>query len=167
MTLKELNALSASDAAPLFRQCCNASRWVAEMVTGRPYADIGALSAAAGRIFRSLTDEDWKEAFAGHPKIGDLNGLREKFPATAGMSEAEQSGLSRTSEKLLADLVTANERYQQKFGYIFIVCATGKRADEMLAILNDRFKNIPEAELRVAAREQEKITQLRLNNIVS
>jgi 2-oxo-4-hydroxy-4-carboxy-5-ureidoimidazoline decarboxylase len=137
------------------------------MVSGRPYADIRDASAAAGRLFRSLTDEDWREAFAGHPKIGDLSDLRKKFPATAGMSEAEQSGLSRTPEKILAELASANERYEQKFGYIFIVCATGKSAGEMLAILNDRLNNHPDAEITIAAHEQEKITQLRLNKIVS
>jgi len=167
MTIQELNTLSTSDAAALFRQCCNAGQWVEEMVAGRPYGDAQTLTAAAERVFRSLSGEDWKEAFAGHPKIGELKDLRMKFPETARMSEAEQSGLSRSSEQLLADLATANERYERKFGYIFIVCATGKGADEMLALLIDRLNNQPDAEIRVAAHEQEKITQLRLKKIVS
>ena len=167
LTFQELNSLSASDAAAHFRTCCNAGHWAAQMATGRPYADIRALSAAAGNVFRSLTEADWMEAFAGHPKIGDIGDLRKKFPQTAGMSEAEQSGILQTSDQLLADLAAANDRYERKFGYIFIVCATGKSADEMLAILNDRLNNDPDAEIRVAAQEQEEITQLRLEKMIS
>ena len=167
MTLRELNSLNDVDAASLFRQCCNAGRWARGMAAGRPYSDMQALSDAAGKLFRSLIDEDWKEAFAGHPKIGDVKDLRKKYPETAGMSEAEQSGLSRTSDQLLGELAEANGRYEKKFGYIFIVCATGKGADEMLALLYGRLNNHADAELRIAAREQEKITHLRLQKILS
>jgi len=167
LTLQELNSLGASDAAALFRQCCNAGRWAAGMSAARPYADVQALAAAAGKQFRSLTAQDWMEAFAGHPKIGDISDLRKKFPQTAGLSEAEQAGLSQSSDTILGELAAANERYERKFGYIFIVCATGKGADEMLAILNDRLNNNRDAEIAVAAQEQEKITQLRLKKIVS
>jgi 2-oxo-4-hydroxy-4-carboxy-5-ureidoimidazoline decarboxylase len=160
--LQALNELDEHEAIALFRQCCHSRRWALEMTSRRPFSGVAAILGAAGEIFRSLTTEDWKEAFAGHPKIGDVNDLMKKFPATAELSEREQSGIRQSSGEVLAALAAANEVYESRFGYIFIVCATGKNAGEMLALLNSRLRNNPDEELKIAEQEQEKITLLRL-----
>jgi len=145
----------------LFR-CCASEAWVDQMLEAGPYPDLASLREAASRIWWQLEEKDWRQAFAGHPKIGDLNRLREKFSATAHLSTEEQSGVRDASEDTLAQLAAGNQVYEAKFGFIFIVCATGKSAAEMLTLLKARLKNQPRDELRVAAEEQLKITLLRL-----
>src|SRR5262249_25549324 len=109
---------------------------------------------------------DVLEAFEHHPRIGaDLAALREKFGSTATLAASEQASVARASEATLVALRDANVRYEAKFGHIFIVCATGKSADERLAILRSRLDNDPETELRIAAGEQAKITRLRLEKL--
>jgi 2-oxo-4-hydroxy-4-carboxy-5-ureidoimidazoline decarboxylase len=160
--LQALNELDEHEAIALFRQCCNSRRWAGEMTSRRPFSGTDAILDAAREVFRSLTTGDWKEAFAGHPKIGDVTDLMKKFPTTADASSREQSGIRQTSGEILAALAAANEVYESRFGYIFIVCATGKNAGEMLHILNSRLRNNPDEELNIAEQEQEKITMLRL-----
>ena len=122
--------------------------------------------AVAGEIWTKLTPDDWKEAFSHHPKIGDIKSLRKKFASTADMAEGEQSGVMQTSERTLQALAEGNNLYEAKFGYIFIVCATGKGAEEMLALLNERLHHYPEEEIAIAAKEQAKITKLRLEKMI-
>jgi 2-oxo-4-hydroxy-4-carboxy-5-ureidoimidazoline decarboxylase len=120
---------------------------------------------AADEIWHSLSEADWKEAFARHPKIGDIESLAEKFQSTAALASKEQSGVIGASVTTLNALAEGNAAYESKFGYIFIVCATGKSAEEMLAMLNERLNNDPDAEIHIAAQEQAKITRLRLEKL--
>ncbi len=158
-----LNSLTESDARAALLRCCGASRWVEQMSARRPFADANALFAAARDIATTLTRSDWLEAFAGHPKIGDFESLRNQ----SAWSAEEQSALSSAAEATLRALAAGNRAYEAKFGHIFIVCATGKTADEMLALLEQRLEHSPDEELRIAAAEQEKITHLRLQRLCS
>ena len=114
------------------------------------------------QAFDQLDRDDWLEAFAGHPRIGDLDSLRHRFAATAALAAAEQAGTREASDRVLRALAQGNADYERRFGHLFIVCATGKSADEMLAILDQRLSNDPDVELEIAAGEQRKITRLRL-----
>lgn len=154
------NDLPPEEAEAVFLSCCGSRAWARRMAEGRPYVDQDALLEAADRIWWSLAPEDWLEAFAAHPKIG------EKKPSGDAQfrrwSEQEQAGVRSAESSLLAELAEANRAYAERFGYIFIVCATGKSAEEMLGLLRSRLGNDPETELRLAAEEQRKITRLRL-----
>jgi 2-oxo-4-hydroxy-4-carboxy-5-ureidoimidazoline decarboxylase len=167
MTLDTLNTLPHSEALEQFAICCGASKWAEKMTAFRPFQHKNELFNLTENIWFSLTSEDWLEAFSHHPKIGDINSLRKKFHKTKSWSEKEQSGIQEAGENILKDLAESNRLYEEKFGYIFIVCATGKSAGEMLALLKVRLENDPEAELLIAAKEQNKITQLRLDNLLS
>ena len=150
------------DARRLLTRACGASRWVERMMQRRPFGSAQALLFAAREEWNALGDGGWREAFAHHPKIGDRAALRERFPATHDLSVREQAGVAGASEAVLDALAEANRLYQARFGYIFIVCATGLTAEQMLHRLRARFDNPPECEIRVAADEQAKITALRL-----
>jgi 2-oxo-4-hydroxy-4-carboxy-5-ureidoimidazoline decarboxylase len=166
MTLEELNALSPEAARGELARCCGSSRWVEEMLKRRPFRAESNLLEAAEAVWKSLSAEDWKEAFGHHPKIGDVKALREKFAATAAWAEGEQSSVSTATEDVLHALAEGNRQYAERFGYIFIVCATGKRADEMLTLLKERLNNDARQELLIAAGEQDKITKLRLQKLI-
>jgi 2-oxo-4-hydroxy-4-carboxy-5-ureidoimidazoline decarboxylase len=166
MTLEILNTLSDRDAVTLFRQCCGSMRWAQAMGDRRPFGDIQRLYEIADEVWSGLTPEDWKEAFAQHPKIGDIKSLRKKYQNTAEMASKEQSGVTGASERTLKALAEGNNLYEAKFGYIFIVCATGKSADEMLRILNNRLGNVTSEEIMNATQEQAKITRLRLEKLL-
>ena len=167
MTLDTLNTLPKSEALEQFAICCGASKWVEEITAFRPFQHKNELFDLTEKIWFSLNSEDWLEAFSHHPKIGDIDLLRKKFQKIKSWSEKEQSGIQEAGENILKDLAESNRLYEEKFGYIFIVCATGKSAGEMLALLKVRLENDPEAELLIAAKEQNKITQLRLDNLLS
>jgi 2-oxo-4-hydroxy-4-carboxy-5-ureidoimidazoline decarboxylase len=137
------------------------------MLEQRPFEDETELLAAASRLWNQLGPDDWKEAFSHHPKIGDINSLRKTFAATSAWAEGEQSGVHGASEETLGMLAESNAEYERRFGYIYIVCATGKSAGEMLALLVERLKNNPETELSVAATEQLKIIHIRLEKLLS
>jgi 2-oxo-4-hydroxy-4-carboxy-5-ureidoimidazoline decarboxylase len=167
MTPSELDALSETEAAEALRRCCGASRWVAAMVAARPFGSVGRLFIAADSAWEQCGPADWFEAFEHHPRIGDIEGLRRKFSDTAAWASGEQAGAARADEATLAALAAGNAAYEARFGHIFIVCATGKRADEMLAMLNARLANEPETEARIAAAEQHKITRIRLEKLLA
>ena len=123
--------------------------------------------AAAREEWFALGPEDWREAFAHHPKIGDRETLERRFEATRELSRQEQSGVDAAPGDVLAALAEANAAYQRRFGYIFIVCATGRSAADMLAVLQERLGNDPEIEIRIAAEEQARITALRLRQLAA
>jgi 2-oxo-4-hydroxy-4-carboxy-5-ureidoimidazoline decarboxylase len=135
------------------------------MMALRPFGTDETLYQAAQREWFALEPQDWKEAFGEHPRIGDRENLRTRFPATHRLSESEQAGAHVASDEVLDALAAVNSDYEKRFGYIFIVCATGKSADEMLDLLQARLQNDPSAELRVAASEQARITELRLRRL--
>jgi len=122
----------------------------------------------ADEVWNALGKEDFLEAFTHHPQIGaSKEHLRTKFQSTASWSSGEQAGVSQASEDVLDRLVDGNKAYLDRFGYIFIVCATGKSAEEMAELLEQRLPNEPDVELRVAAQEQAKITHIRLEKLGS
>ncbi len=166
MTLAELNAAADDEALATFTRCCGAGGWARTMVAARPFNDPASLLAHADAIWRTGTPADWREAFTHHPRIGDREGLRAKFASTATWAEGEQAGTAAATDAVLDALAAGNAAYEAKFGHIFIVCATGKRADEMLALLEARLPNGPEAEVANAAEEQRKITAIRLTKLL-
>lgn len=133
------------------------------MLLRRPFGSDAALKAAAREQWFLLGENDWLEAFSHHPKIGDRSSLAARFPATHDLSAREQSAVAVASARVIEQLAHANEEYFAKFGFIFIVCATGKSAIEMLQLMRDRLDNDRATELRIAAEEQAKITALRLS----
>jgi len=163
---RRLDALAAPDALAAFTRCCGSARWAAAMTSGRPHGGREGLLAAAERAFDGLGREDWLEAFSHHPRIGDREALAARFPATAAWSASEQGGVAGAGEDVLDALLAANREYEARFGHIFIVCATGKTAAEMLALLRERLPNPPERELEIAAAEQRKITAIRLDKLL-
>lgn len=162
--LSGLAALDEGARVEAFSRCCGASRWAAAMAKSGPFTSRAHLYGEALRQWWLLDVTDWKEAFTHHPQIGaDVEKLREKFASTSHLAENEQAGVAGASETTLRALAQANTDYLVRFGYIFIVCATGKTATEMLELLEQRMHNTPENELRIAAGEQAKITRLRLD----
>ncbi len=157
-----LNQFDDAAARSALTNCCAAQTWVDAMLARRPISDDAAVEAATAAVAATLGEADWLEAFAAHPMIGDVESLRQKYAATKAIAAGEQSGATGASEATLAELAKLNHEYHDKFGFIFIVFATGKSADEMLAILQGRIGNTREQELKNAAAEQLKITQLRL-----
>ena len=155
-----LNGLAADEARAALRRCCASTRWLEAMMGRRPFPSTPALRADADDVWRSLGRADFLEAFAAHPRIG-------AHATSDAWARQEQSGVGPAAAELRAALADANDRYERRFGYIFIVFATGKSADEMLRLLEARLPNDPERELAIAAGEQAKITQLRLGKLCS
>lgn len=148
-------------------RCCGSRRWAERLAAERPFASDSDLLSSASQAWFALEPADWLEAFAAHPRIGGKDALREKFAATRGWAQGEQARVSGASEKALEELAAGNEAYEKKFGHIFIVCATGKTAEEMLGALKERLNNDELTELRVAAAEQEKITAIRIQKLLN
>ncbi len=161
-TWQKIDEGPPEQAQALLRTACASTRWVERMMSLRPFGSRDALLGAAQREWFDLSGQDWLEAFLAHPRIGERASLRERFPDTHHLSAREQSQVAGASDDLLAALEEANRQYFDRFGYIFIVCATGKSAEEMLALVRERLHNDPEVEIRVAAEEQAQITRLRL-----
>ncbi|MBL7738841.1 MAG: 2-oxo-4-hydroxy-4-carboxy-5-ureidoimidazoline decarboxylase [Chitinophagaceae bacterium] len=166
MTLHELNTLPKDHLAEELTRCCGSQAWVKRMLPFFPADDLVELLEDAEEQWWKCSEEDWKEAFAHHPKIGDIDSLKKKFAATAQWASGEQSGMNIASQQTIELLAEGNRQYEEKFGYIFIVCATGRSADEMLAILESRLPNDPGDEIEIAADEQSKITRLRLEKLL-
>jgi 2-oxo-4-hydroxy-4-carboxy-5-ureidoimidazoline decarboxylase len=165
INLDFLNSLTETEARAAFLRCCGSTRWAEWMAARRPFGSEAQLLTAAGQVWQGLAPEDWREAFAAHPRIGDLESLRARFAPTAAWSAGEQAGVAGAPEATLLALAEGNRAFEARFGHLFIVCASGKTADEMLALLRQRLGNDPEEELRIAAAEQEKITRLRLQKL--
>lgn len=164
--LPSLNALPADAAREALLRCCGSSRWADGMLARRPFASDQQLLTAADEVWRGLSKADYLEAFSHHPKIGGKDQLRQKFQSTRAWAQQEQAGAAAACEATLDALTAGNDEYEKRFGFIFIVCAAGKSADEMLALLRARMNNAPEAELAAAAAEQAKITALRLKKLL-
>lgn len=155
------NASAEAEALDAMLACCGARRWAQAMVAARPVAAIAELSATADRIWSTMNEQDWMEAFACHPRIGERNAAHAPARSVA-WSKQEQSSVSEAEARVLAELAEGNARYEQLFGFTYIVCATGKSATEMLAILKRRLGSSRQDELRQAAEEQRQILQIRL-----
>lgn len=167
MTLDELNALPPERATEVFRACCGASRWVDAMVARRPFNATEAVISMAGDIWLAMGPDDWREAFAHHPRIGERAAARPQDERAAAWSAGEQSSVANADASMHDELAQINRAYEARFGYIYIVCAAGRSADELLEIARRRLTNAPDDELRIAAEEQRQITRLRLRKLLS
>lgn len=165
MTIAEFDHLDIKKKKELLFNCCGCNAWVKGMLEIFPVNDLIDLLEYAEEKWYDCNPAEWLEAFEHHPKIGDIDSIQKKFAETADYAENEQAGVSPNDKKVLEELIKANDAYEDVFGYIFIVFATGKTAAEMLAILNERLLNNPHDELIVAAGEQDKITKLRLQKL--
>ena len=154
MRLSDLNALSEHAATAEFLRCCGSTRWATRMAASRPFTNVDSLLAAGDDVWRSLDAADWLEAFAAHPKIGER--------MASAWARDEQSGTGAATSDVRDGLGRGNQRYQERFGYIFIISATGKTSGEMLSELERRLTNTADDELRIAAEEQRKITRIRI-----
>ncbi|MBK8465391.1 MAG: 2-oxo-4-hydroxy-4-carboxy-5-ureidoimidazoline decarboxylase [Chloracidobacterium sp.] len=163
--LNWLNELPTDEAESVFRDCCGSSEWARRMSAARPFAMLENLFKSADEIWFSLSTIEHLEAFASHPKIGSKKAAATQQAKSAEWSSGEQSGMDEADESVRNELAEANRLYLDKFGFIFIVCATGKSADEMLAICKARLGNSAATELHIAAEEQRKITEIRLNKL--
>jgi len=137
------------------------------MADARPFGTTTELFEKADSVWRSLGAQDWLEAFRAHPKIGEQKAAATQSEETRAWSAQEQSGTHDASTTTMTALAEGNREYEKRFGFIFIVCATGKSSEEMLSMLKGRLQNDPETELRIAAEEQGKIMRLRLEKLLT
>ena len=161
-----LNALDPDSARRELLKCCGSRAWAEEVEQSRPFASVEQLIARANEVWWTLQPSDWLEAFRSHPKIGERKPAGAVSPQSQQWSSQEQQSVQHAASGTIDRLARLNADYEQKFGFIFIVCATGKSSDEILALLESRIENDPAAELRIAAAEQAKITDLRLRKLL-
>ena len=167
MNLEQLNNFTAEQATHTFMQCCTSSTWIKTMVQARPFSNEKAIVKQADLAWQGLAESDYLEAFEGHPKIGNVNSLRAKYANTKELAGNEQGLVKEANDDVLEALSQGNADYEEKFGFIFIVCATGKSAKEMSDLLQARLLNNKATELINAAEEQRKILQLRINKALA
>lgn len=167
MDLHTFNTLPKEEKSVQLSRCCGSTCWVQGMLEAFPFDDLVELLEQSEEKWYACSPSDWLEAFQHHPKIGDTKSLVERFSATASWASAEQAAASKAGEDVFFKLARLNAEYEEKFGFIFIVCATGKPATEMLSLLDDRLSNEYDKELNNAAEEQLKITQLRLQKLLA
>jgi 2-oxo-4-hydroxy-4-carboxy-5-ureidoimidazoline decarboxylase len=166
ITVAELDGMAESAAAALLADCCGSSQWVRAMIAARPFGTRDAALSAADRIWSSLDASDWLEAFAHHPRIGEQTGAVSQGELGAAWSAGEQANVASASENVRQALAAANQQYERRFGYIYIVCASGKTPGQMLELARERLRNAAAVEIRVAAEEQRKITRIRLQKLL-
>lgn len=167
MTLQEFNNQEQSDAKTALLQCCGSIKWANTLLQYYPFESEAVLVEHATRIWYDECNEvDWRESFLHHPKIGDIKSLKEKFASTKYLAQKEQASVQTATVEVIQKLAQANADYEAKNGFIFIVCATGKTADEMLRLLNDRLNNSTEEEVNIAMGEQAKITMTRFKKLM-
>ena len=158
MTMQEFNAADTAIARTALLQCCGSKQWAERILARRPFQDRDALLSIAESVWWTLGPNDWLEAFSAHPRIGEKK--------LSDWCSQEQNGVTAATAQILEQLANGNQEYEQRFGWIFLIHATGKTAPEMLALLHARLKNESADELRVAAGEQAKITELRLTKLL-
>ncbi len=166
ITVKDIDQMKPDQARGLFAQCCGSSKWVNEMTARRPMRKFDNVLKAADEAADTLDTQDWLEAFAHHPRIGESAASAPVKGVVAELAANEQSAVGAADNDLKAALMNANQEHERKFGYFYIVCATGKSAEEMLEIARKRLGNDIDKELRVSADEQRQITRLRLEKLI-
>ncbi len=164
--LKQFNQLSKESAVKQLYDFCASSNWAEQIASKRPYADIDQLIQQADLTWSMMQSSDYLEAFAGHPKIGDISTLDKKYATTAETASNEQSAVADASQSVIESLAELNQCYDEKFGFIFIVFASGKSASDMLSLLKQRIDNDRDTEIINAAEEQRKIMHLRLSKSI-
>ncbi|MEP7144992.1 MAG: 2-oxo-4-hydroxy-4-carboxy-5-ureidoimidazoline decarboxylase [Ferruginibacter sp.] len=167
MTFHELNILPAKTLRQELFKCCGSTAWVNKMMPFFPMDDLVEMLEDAEEQWYACEEADWREAFTHHPKIGDMEMLEKNFAATAEWASGEQAGVKTASRELIEELAAANAAYEKKFGYIFIICASGKTTEEMLRLLQHRLSNAAEAEIKNAIEEQNQITLIRLQKLIT
>ena len=165
--VQHFNRLSPSQARKALADCCGSQKWVEQMLQRMPYPDVAYVLDTADKTWAALGPADCLEAFRHHPAIGAKRAEKTQSAAARRWSRGEQSVAQTAAPRTLAALARANEKYQAKFGHVFLICATGKTSDEILAGLERRITNDPEVELRIAAEEQRKITRIRLEKLLA
>jgi 2-oxo-4-hydroxy-4-carboxy-5-ureidoimidazoline decarboxylase len=166
------DGVAAFDIAPgdelrdKLRSCCAAESWVEEMVIGRPYRSEAALYAASDHATAELDDRGLEQALAGHPRIGDRASAHGGDGRSAAWSRGEQAGVATAGADVLGELAAANAAYEQRFGHVYLVCASGRSATELLAVCRARLDNDPETERGVVLGELAKINRLRLGKLL-
>jgi 2-oxo-4-hydroxy-4-carboxy-5-ureidoimidazoline decarboxylase len=166
MQIADLNALDEESAVRELLRCCGSTRWARAMAAARPFTSVAAVEQAADACWQTMALPDFLEAFAAHPKIGARQAGQPGLDATAQWSVQEQSGVNDAAQGVQERLAAGNRAYEARFGYIFIICATGKSAAEILAALEQRLRHAPAHELRIAAEEQRAIARLRLEKLL-
>ena len=161
-TLARWNLLDADTAAQEILPCCGSHEWAAELAAKRPILDEAALLAQSSAVWLTLPEEAWHEAFNSHPRIGEQKAQTHATAESLRSSALEQSTALSADEAAKLALRDGNHKYEEKFGRIFIVCASGRSASEILRILEDRMNNDATTELHEAAEQQRQITELRL-----
>jgi 2-oxo-4-hydroxy-4-carboxy-5-ureidoimidazoline decarboxylase len=161
--LARWNSLGPDEAAREALSCCGSQAWAVALAARRPIADEASLLETSSSIWLALPERSWQEAFDSHPRIGQKHAQTRATEESLRWSAQEQRTAFSSGEAIKLALEEANRRYEQKFGRIFIVCANGKTAAEILATLEARLQNDPSTELREAAEQQRQITQLRLH----
>lgn len=164
--LEKLNRAAQEAAETQFLNCCGSRKWARMMTGARPFANVSELLEKAEQIWLGLEPGDWLEAFAAHPKIGERKAAPKQPAKSAEWSQDEQSGTQSAAESVLDELTEANRLYEENFGFIFIVCATGKSAEEMLEICRERLNKDAREEICIAAEEQRRITEIRLKKLL-
>lgn len=159
--LRRWNGLAFEDAVAEVRSICGSRAWASLLVTRRPYQTVAEIALAADEIWWSLTADDWMEAFRCHPRIGEQKSSHASRQSSA-WSRQEQSSVASATVTVLNSLTARNQAYEQRFGFTYIVCATGKSAEDMLTLLECRLANEAGKELREAAEQQRQIMQIRL-----
>jgi len=167
MTVEELNGLTTTEAQSEFKKCCVSTTWINSMLEAMPFQSVQDVYISSDESWNKCSENDFLEAATGHPKIGDLSSLAKKYANTSELASGEQSGMSSGNATIIKRLAEGNIRYEDKFGFIFIVCATGKSAAEMLYLLEQRLDNNRNKELEIAAAQQLKITTIRLENLLT
>ena len=165
--LERINRAGSEEAESMFRDCCGSTRWASRMASSRPFSSEEELIQTASAIWNELEIPDRLEAFAAHPMIGNAKPAPAQQKQSGEWSAGEQAGMAAADDRVRQDLADANREYYDKFGLIFIVCATGKSAAEMLELCRSRLANDRETEIANAAREQQKITEIRLRKLLS
>ena len=165
--LTRWNDLAQEEAARAILACCGSNAWAAAMASRRPIRDEPSLLAASDEIWRALSEADWLEAFQSHPRIGESNAEKSVGAQSSAWSSQEQQKAAAADEALKTALKWGNREYEQKFGRMFIVCASGKSATEILEILRQRLHNDEATELQQAAAEQREIMHIRLNKWIA
>ncbi|HYE75363.1 MAG TPA: 2-oxo-4-hydroxy-4-carboxy-5-ureidoimidazoline decarboxylase, partial [Blastocatellia bacterium] len=147
LSLEELSSAPREKAFDALLSCCGSTKWAMMMVEARPFANLESLHEIAEKIWWQLRPGDWLEAFASHPKIGEHKAEHQASEQSLRWSASEQAGVSSAAQEILSALAEANQAYQERFGYIFIVCATGKSSEEMLELCQERLMNDHETEI--------------------
>lgn len=166
MTLHDLNILPKEQLRQELLKCCGSQTWATKMLPFFPADDMVELLYDAEDQWYDCTEADWLEAFRHHSKNGEVESLKEKYATTAHWASGEQIALNAASREIIEALPKSSAAYEKKFGFIFIVCATGKSAEEMLELLQQRLTNTKAEEIKIAMDEQNKITQIRLQKLL-